>query len=93
MWRLNASLLNDPIFREVEKALRQYFNENSLSDTLPHINWATHKATIHGKLQIAPSAKQVCEHTTKQQDEEPQRLKGEQRSNPHLDLRYKLDMA
>lgn len=66
-WRLNASLLNDPIlYTEIEKEIQGYFRTNKSSDTSPSINWIVHKATIRGKLiQLAARAKRSREQTIK----------------------------
>lgn len=58
-WRLNESLLSDPIIaKEVEKAIQQYFQENTLPSSSPEIVWAAHKATLRGILiQLATRVK------------------------------------
>lgn len=59
-WRLNASMLNDPVlYTEIETELRTFFQVNQSSITSPTINWAAHKAAIQGKL-IQLAARTKC---------------------------------
>uniref|UniRef100_A0A8C5QKB6 Reverse transcriptase domain-containing protein n=1 Tax=Leptobrachium leishanense TaxID=445787 RepID=A0A8C5QKB6_9ANUR len=50
-WRLNTSLLTDPMLRaDIDEALKQYFEINTTPEVSPHTIWAAHKATIRGLL-------------------------------------------
>lgn len=53
-WRLNESILSDPIrVLEIERAIK-YFIMNDTLGVSQGTNWAAHKATVRGKLtQIA----------------------------------------
>ena len=92
-WRLNESLLNDPAFeKEIERAIKQFFEENSSSVSSPVTLWAAHKATMRGTLiQLASKVKRERERTIRQQEEELRRVMREQKSNPHLDFRTQID--
>ncbi|XP_040198878.1 vomeronasal type-2 receptor 26-like [Rana temporaria] len=58
-WRLNESLLDDPIIViEIEKALKEYFLINDTDGISAETLWAAHKASIRGKIiQIATKLK------------------------------------
>uniref|UniRef100_A0A8C5MTA5 Reverse transcriptase domain-containing protein n=1 Tax=Leptobrachium leishanense TaxID=445787 RepID=A0A8C5MTA5_9ANUR len=50
-WRLNETLLNDPIVTQgTLQTLQNYFTDNSSPDTSPQIIWEAHKAVIRGYL-------------------------------------------
>lgn len=94
-WRLNTSLLKDPIIlKEVEQALQAFFRENDPAETSPIVNWAAHKATIRGKLlQISARIKRNRESTISQQEQELTKLMEDQKKHPHIDIRHKIDNA
>uniref|UniRef100_A0A8C5MIE2 Reverse transcriptase domain-containing protein n=1 Tax=Leptobrachium leishanense TaxID=445787 RepID=A0A8C5MIE2_9ANUR len=51
LWRLNESLLTDPLVKDgLHNALRHYFAENTTPDCSPQVIWETHKAVIRGFL-------------------------------------------
>ena len=58
-WRLNESLLSDPVrVAEIEKALTEYFLDNDNDSVPPATLWAAHKSMMTGKLiQIASKLK------------------------------------
>lgn len=50
-WRLNESMLSDPIrSTEIENSLKEYFLLNNVEDISPEVLWAAHKATIRSKI-------------------------------------------
>uniref|UniRef100_A0A8C5QI91 exodeoxyribonuclease III n=1 Tax=Leptobrachium leishanense TaxID=445787 RepID=A0A8C5QI91_9ANUR len=61
-WRLNETLLNDPMIRQT---LQQYFTENTTHDTSPQILWEAHKAVIRGYLMQQGSIKKKKTHPSK----------------------------
>lgn len=51
LWKLNESLLQDPIVREdVQREIEWFFQMNDNSDSPPGVIWETHKAVIRGVL-------------------------------------------
>ncbi|XP_040214168.1 vomeronasal type-2 receptor 26-like [Rana temporaria] len=94
-WRLNPSLLNDPLlYTEIEKELQEYFRNNKASDTSPTINWGAHKVTVWCKLiQLAVREKRNREQTVRQLEAYLDHLLDEQRRNPQPDIRRKIDDA
>uniref|UniRef100_A0A8C5MGG7 exodeoxyribonuclease III n=1 Tax=Leptobrachium leishanense TaxID=445787 RepID=A0A8C5MGG7_9ANUR len=79
-WRLNETLLNDPMIRQgTLLALQQYFTENSTPDTSPQIIWEAHKAVIRGYLMQQGSIKKK-QHTL-QRDTLIQRIQALERSH------------
>lgn len=84
LWRLNAILLNDPgVLTDIEVEIRYFFRENLSSATSSIINWAAHKATIHGKLlQITSRIKQSRDSTITQLETELIDLLLKQRASP-----------
>ena len=88
-WRLNASLLNDPVhYAEIEKGIQAYFEVNKSTDTSPAITWAAHKATIRGQLiQLASRLKRTREQTILRLEDDLEALLSEQHRNPQIDLK------
>uniref|UniRef100_A0A8C5PM05 Reverse transcriptase domain-containing protein n=1 Tax=Leptobrachium leishanense TaxID=445787 RepID=A0A8C5PM05_9ANUR len=57
-WRLNVSLLEDPLIRdELHDTLERFFTENSVTDTPIPTLWEAHKAVIRGFF--------ICKSTTR----------------------------
>lgn len=58
-WRLNESLLKDPILvSQISKHMEEYFATNNTNDISPTVLWAAHKVVIRGHLiQIATNRK------------------------------------
>ncbi|OCT61236.1 hypothetical protein XELAEV_18047260mg [Xenopus laevis] len=65
-WRLNESLLLDRhICTELNNSLKEYFKNNTLTDTSLAIRWDAHKAVIRGILiKHASCRKKITEETT-----------------------------
>ena len=94
-WRLNESLLNDPVLeKEVERAIQLYFQENSSPGVSPGTLWAAHKVTIRGVLlQLASRVKRERDQAIRHQEDELDRLMRDQTANPHIDFRNQIDEA
>ena len=57
-WRLNTSLLNDPLCKQyIHKELKKFLEQNDTGEMFPGIVWDAAKAVIRGKLIMWSSIK------------------------------------
>ncbi|CAH2224145.1 Hypothetical predicted protein [Pelobates cultripes] len=49
-WRLNDTLLDEPLRAQIDKHIRQYFEENTTDDLPDMTIWEAHKSVLRGHL-------------------------------------------
>ncbi|PIO40409.1 hypothetical protein AB205_0134110 [Aquarana catesbeiana] len=94
-WRLNESLLSDPIrVTELETALQEYFTLNKTENTSPEMLWVAHKAFIRGKLiQISTQIKREQRADILRLDAEYNKLKASHKKDPSKTPSSLIDKA
>lgn len=93
-WRLNESLLSDPIHTKViGNAIKEYFRLNTVDNIFPETLWATHKATIRGELiRIATQVKKERLIDIQRLKKSFVTLKAEHKKHPSKVLTDRLDV-
>lgn len=94
-WRLNKSILSDPIrVMEIKKGIKEYFHLNNTAELSPETLWAAHKATIRGKLiQISTQIKREIMTDIHKLETEFSQLQIRQKQDTKLVPMAKLDAA
>lgn len=94
-WKLNQSLLRDPIqVTKLQRALQEYFCLNDVEEISAETLWAAHKVMIQGKfMQIASQLKRERLGEIERLEKEFTKLRSQHKKDPSKVPVSKLDTA
>lgn len=92
-WRLNESLLGDPVHAKmIADAIKEYFRINDVGNISPETLWAAHKVTVRGELiRLATQVKKERLIDIHRLEQKCITLKIDHKKHPSRELNEKLD--